>query len=116
VTARGNDRKDIYREGGDRFHCLELLSQLGEQFGARVHAYVLLDKHYHLLLETPEANLSRAMRAGRLRLAELGKLAGGLDYAVVSKAMARFAQRLGLDASLRKKITALEEQLSNDKT
>ena len=47
-------------------------------------------------------------RAGRLKLAELGKLAGGLDYAVVSKAMARFGQRLSLDISLRKRITALQ--------
>ena len=61
VTARGNDRKDIYHDAGDRFHFLELLSQLGERFGASVHAYVLMDNHYHLLLETPEPNLSRAM-------------------------------------------------------
>ena len=61
VTARGNDRKDIYRDDDDRFHFLELLGQLGENFGVRVHAYVLMDNHYHLLLETPEANLSRAM-------------------------------------------------------
>ena len=61
VTARGNVRSDIYRDGGDRFHFLKLLSQLGEQFGARIHAYVLMDNHYHLLLETPEPNLSRAM-------------------------------------------------------
>jgi putative transposase len=61
VTARGNDRKNIYQDSGDRFHFLELLSQLGERFGVRVHAYVLMDNHYHLLLETPEPNLSRAM-------------------------------------------------------
>jgi REP element-mobilizing transposase RayT len=62
VTARGNERKDIFRDDTDRFHFLELLSELGELFGARVHPYVLMDNHYHLLLETPEANLSRAMQ------------------------------------------------------
>src|SRR5215831_16370116 len=61
VTARGNERKDVFRDDADHFHFLELLSQLGERFAARVHAYVLMDNHYHLLLETPEANLSRTM-------------------------------------------------------
>ena len=61
VTARGNERKAIFRDDTDHFHFLELLSELGERFGVRVHAYVLMDNHYHLLLETPEANLSRAM-------------------------------------------------------
>ena len=42
--------------------------------------------------------------------------AGGLHYAVVSNAMARFDQRLRLDAPLRKKVAALQEQLSNGKT
>jgi len=61
ITARGNERKDIFRDDPDHFHFLELLSQLGERYGARVHAYVLMGNHYHLLLETPAANLSRAM-------------------------------------------------------
>ena len=61
VTARGNERKPLYREDRDRLHFLELLGRLGEAFGVQVHAYVLMDNHYHLLLETPEANLSRAM-------------------------------------------------------
>lgn len=62
VTARGNERKPIYRDEADRFCFLEVLSGLGERFGCRIHAYVLMDNHYHLLLETPEANLSRAMQ------------------------------------------------------
>lgn len=62
VTARGNERREIYWDDADRFHFLEVLSQLGQRFGARVHAYVLMDNHYHLLLETPEPNLSRVMQ------------------------------------------------------
>jgi putative transposase len=62
VTARGNERKDIFRDDADHFHFLELLGELAERFGLRVHAYVLMDNHYHLLAETPEANLSRAMQ------------------------------------------------------
>ena len=62
VTARGNERKAIYRNDSDRTHFLELLSQATERFGVRFHAYVLMDNHYHLLIETPEANLSAAMQ------------------------------------------------------
>ncbi len=62
VTARGNERRDIFRDDSDRFRFLELLAELGGRFGARVHAYVLMDNHFHLLLETLEANLSRTMQ------------------------------------------------------
>lgn len=62
VTARGNERRDIFWDDPDRFRFLELLGELGERFGIKVHAYVLMDNHYHLLLETPEPNLSRAMQ------------------------------------------------------
>jgi putative transposase len=62
VTARGNERRPIYRANRDRLHFCELLGQTVENFGLALHAYVLMDNHYHLLLETPEANLSRAMQ------------------------------------------------------
>src|SRR5215510_10543607 len=62
VTARGNARGEIFWDDTDRFRFLELLSQLGQRFGTQVHAYVLMDNHYHLLLETPEPNLSRGMQ------------------------------------------------------
>ena len=38
VTARGNERKAIFRDETDRFEFLEQLSKLGERFGARTHA------------------------------------------------------------------------------
>src|SRR5260370_536056 len=62
VTARGKERKGHFRADSDRVHFLELLGELDEGFGVRVHAYVLMDNHYHLLPETTEANLSRAMQ------------------------------------------------------
>jgi len=62
VTARGNEQKPIYRQERDRVHFLELLAPWQERFRLRLHAYVLMDNHYHLLLETSEANLSRAMQ------------------------------------------------------
>jgi REP element-mobilizing transposase RayT len=59
VTARGNERRAIFRDDTDRQHFLDRLAELPDRFGARLHAYVLMPNHYHLLVETPEANLSR---------------------------------------------------------
>ena len=60
VTSRGNERKHIFRDDRDRFHFLELLGDLGERFGAKVHACVLMDNHFHLMAETPEARTTRS--------------------------------------------------------
>ncbi|MBI4515138.1 MAG: transposase [Deltaproteobacteria bacterium] len=62
VTARGNERKPIFRDDRDRARFLEILADSIRRFGLVLHAYVLMRNHYHLLLETPEANLARAMR------------------------------------------------------
>ncbi len=62
MTSRGNERRAIYRDDQDRRHFLELLAELPERFRVRVHGYMLMDNHYHLQLETPDANLSRAVQ------------------------------------------------------
>lgn len=62
VTARGNERKPIYRDDRDREHFCELLEEMTARFRLRLHALVLMDNHYHLLLELGEANLSRAIQ------------------------------------------------------
>ncbi len=62
VTSRGNERKAIFRDDIDREKFLELIGRTVEQFGIHVHAYVLMDNHYHLLIETPRAGLNRALR------------------------------------------------------
>lgn len=62
VTARGNERRPIYVDDGDRRHFCELLGEAVESFELKLHAYVLMDNHFHLLLQTAEANLSRAMQ------------------------------------------------------
>ena len=59
LTARGNERRNIFRDDRDRRHFLELLSELPGRFGTLIHSYALLDNHYHLVVETPESNLSR---------------------------------------------------------
>lgn len=62
LTARGNERQAIFRDDQDRLHFLGLLAEWVDRFHLRVHAYVLMDNHYHLLIETAEANLSQAMQ------------------------------------------------------
>ena len=62
VNSRGNARHKIYRDEEDREFFLATLAWVVERFGWFCHAYCLMDNHYHLLIETPEANLSRGMR------------------------------------------------------
>ncbi len=62
VTARGNGRQPIFVDEADREAFLVVLSSVVARYFVRCHAYCLMGNHHHLLLETPEANLSRAMR------------------------------------------------------
>lgn len=62
VTARGNERREVYRDDADRREFLRLLGRSVELFGWKLHAWVLMGNHYHLLVGTPEATLSRGMR------------------------------------------------------
>ncbi|MHB8058188.1 MAG: REP-associated tyrosine transposase [Desulfuromonadaceae bacterium] len=62
VTSRGNERKDVFKSQRDREKFLEYLASATERYGAAIHVYGLMSNHYHLLLETPEGNLSQIMR------------------------------------------------------
>jgi len=62
VTTRGNGGDDIFVDDQDRVQFLEVLGEVVSRAGWIVHAYVLMDNHYHLLIETPNGNLSRGMR------------------------------------------------------
>jgi len=60
--ARGNRRERIFTDDRDRRYFLQALGEACERTGWRVHAWVLLDNHYHCLVETPEANLVAGMQ------------------------------------------------------
>jgi REP element-mobilizing transposase RayT len=62
VTARGNAGQEIFLDDEDREAFLATLGTVVARFHWIVHAYCLMTNHYHLLVETPEANLSRGMR------------------------------------------------------
>ena len=46
----------------DRDRFLELLAEMIEKHGIRLHAYVLMGNHYHLLMDTPRGNLAKGMK------------------------------------------------------
>ena len=62
VTSRGDAREDIFCDDADRRMLLGILAQAIERMRWRCHAYCMMGNHYHLLVETPEPNLSRGMR------------------------------------------------------
>jgi len=62
VISRGNARQEIFRDNVDYQQLLKLLAAAVERYSWLVHAYCLLSNHYHLLVETPQPNLSAGMR------------------------------------------------------
>lgn len=62
VASRGNERKAVFKSKHDREKFLEYLESATQRYDARIHAYCLMDTHYHLLLETPSGNLPQIMR------------------------------------------------------
>jgi REP element-mobilizing transposase RayT len=62
VTSRGNEKKDIFLDNKDRGMFLDILADVTAKYNWLCHAYCLMNNHYHLLIETPEGNLSRGMR------------------------------------------------------
>jgi putative transposase len=62
LLDRGDHREPIFRDEDDREIFLTTLGQVCERTGWRVHAWVLMTNHYHLLVETPQPNLVAGMR------------------------------------------------------
>ncbi len=62
VTTRGNERKPIFFNDNDRRIFLRILRDTLAEEKVVCHAWVLMDNHYHLLLETPHANLSKTLK------------------------------------------------------
>lgn len=60
--CRGNRQENIFSDDRDREIFLNTLGEVVERTGWKIHAFVLMDNHYHFLLETPEPNLVDGMR------------------------------------------------------
>lgn len=61
VISRGERKDNIFIDNNDRMKFLKKIVETVDKFNLKIHCYALMDNHFHLLLETPEANLSKAM-------------------------------------------------------
>ena len=61
IVQRGIERKDIFISDKDKEKFLSYLNGSFVKYRAIFHSYVLMNNHYHLILETPRANLSKIM-------------------------------------------------------
>ena len=61
VTSRGNEKRKIFLQDSDRLRFLRMLEEYHDRFGILIHGYVLMDNHYHLVIETPRGNLLKVM-------------------------------------------------------
>jgi putative transposase len=62
VMNRGNSGIDIFENTRDREKFLEYVNKAVSRYKIKVHTYCLMTTHYHFLIETPEANLSQAIK------------------------------------------------------
>jgi putative transposase len=62
IINRGNAGEDVFKSFRDREKFLEYLEVASSRFSLRIHTYCLMTNHYHLLVETPGANLSQAVQ------------------------------------------------------
>jgi len=62
VTSRGDGREDIYLGDADRELFFDVLAEVCDRFNWLILAYCLMGNHYHILVETPDGNLSKGMR------------------------------------------------------
>jgi putative transposase len=62
ITSRGNEKKPVFKDDQDRVNFLNTLQHVNKRYNWICHAYCLMSNHFHLLIETPDGNLSLGMR------------------------------------------------------
>ncbi|MCB1645906.1 MAG: transposase [Pseudomonadales bacterium] len=62
ITTRGLDDRTVFADNEDRIVFLNVMDTVVSRFGWLIHSYVLMDNHYHLIVEIPQGNLSKGMR------------------------------------------------------
>ncbi len=67
LTQNGDRREEIFRDDRDRSKFLGYLAEGAERYRVKVHCYVLMENHFHLVVTTPEGNLSKWMHHLRRR-------------------------------------------------
>ncbi|MCK9274959.1 MAG: transposase [Syntrophales bacterium] len=56
VTCRGNERRLIFQDDVDRYKFLDILGASLKNFDVSLHGYVLMNNHFHLIVETNDTN------------------------------------------------------------
>jgi len=62
ILSRGDRKERIFKDDKDRKTFLEILASIVKRYNFLCHAYCLMDNHYHLLIETPDGNLSQGIK------------------------------------------------------
>jgi putative transposase len=62
ITSRGNEKREIFKDDADRVRFLEILELSVSTYRVLLYCYILMESHYHLLVETPQGNISEFMR------------------------------------------------------
>ena len=62
ITSRGNEKKPVFKDDQDRENFLNTIQHVSKRYNWICHAYCLMTNHFHLLIETPDGNLSLGMR------------------------------------------------------
>jgi putative transposase len=76
---RGADRRSIFKGASDRLAFLDALCAAAERSSVEVHAYCLMDNHFHLLVHSREGQLSAAMRLLAGRFTRVTNVRAGRD-------------------------------------
>jgi putative transposase len=87
VTSRGNGRSKIFRSSKDRTTFLTILAAVIQNYTWQLHAYCLMDNHYHLVVETPRSSHDRGYT-----LSAIARHLG-LHYATISKIVKRVDEK-----------------------
>ena len=126
VMNRGRRGEDVFSDKTDYEIFLAILRESTDMFGVRIAAYCLMPNHYHLLLQTPSANLSRVMRHvnesrnitiylarkhSGLPLKEIGKEFGFEKYSSVSSIVSRTTTHLAQSKQMRRQVDGIIKQL-----
>ena len=134
ITARGNKRKSVFKSLQDREQFLKYLETATERYQAVIHAFCLIDNHYHLLLETPAGNLSQIMHHlngayttyFNVKLARSGHLFQGryttvsltvigdrfgIGDSAVAQSYSRFLKDIKKDRRLRRQVDKIEKMI-----
>ena len=113
VMNRGRRGEKIFTKKEDYWSFVDLLGELDEVFNVKIAAYCLMSSHYHLLVQTPDANLSRSMRHLRNdTLKQVGEQFGIEKYSTVSSIVERVKYEMKVDKSLKHRIQDLADKIT----